>query len=215
MKDFRRQIGLFIALIVLVIVPIVVFCLTPHPHSPNFSKLPHFFGGRRSFEASEWGKYRVRPYIEVAALLQSMGRSDAEACMMKYAEDGGEESDQIFILCRMLYQKQNGSSFRSPALGVSQFFGGTGPHDWPSYPIEIVDGVPFMIAKCEGAGFGSPTLPEEYLCYCETNCNWNTFRYNHRSDEELQTALGKMLSSSKWERPLGQNEQNWFIDQIQ
>jgi hypothetical protein len=188
------------------IVALSIYVIVYKIASPNLSKLPDFW-------ASD--QYDVKPYLAAAIALQSMGQQKAEAHMMKYAKPypypGG---DSIFILCRMLYVKRPSSDFKLPGLGLPTYIGGTGPKDWSLEPIEVVHGVPFLITTSYGL-YGAPPDPEEYLEYCMTNCNWNTFRYEHKSNSKLNSALNTILNSPKWKRPLREDEKEWLTAQIQ
>jgi len=182
--------------------------------SQSLSSLPHFYVARPGFETDEFGKYLVSPYITMAVELQSIGRQKAELRMLEYAKTNYWNSDQLFILCRMLYKKPSNSDFRAPLLGVPYCLGETSPMDWPLNPIEIVNGVPFLIAK-QHTIYGVPGIPSEYLEYCITNCDWNTFKYQNKSEAELESALNKLLNSSKWKRPLTPEERDWLAKQIE
>lgn len=65
------------------------------------------------------------------------------------------ERGKIAVLCRMLFTQRQGSDFERPALGGLDFLGtpirvGRLAEDpvfkkWPLEPIELVDGIPFVI----------------------------------------------------------------------
>ena len=177
------------------------------------SRLPHFYEAMPSFQRNDYGKYEVKPYVEAVIRLQSMGQQRSEQCMVKYARQNKWSGDQIYILCRMLYTKPIASDFKSPPLGLPSCIGGTNYKNWPLNPIEIVDGVPFLIATGFSL-YGAGGTPLDYISYCMTNCEWNTFLYKSKSDEELKTALNKMLNSSKWNRPLREDEKQGLSLQI-
>ena len=165
------------------------------------------------FDRSAIDEYRVKPYIAAAMKLQAMGQNKAEQYMMKYAQKNRYGGDQLYVLCRMLYTKSPTSDFDWPPLGRPSCFGGTTYLDWPLTPIEIVDGVPFLIADGH-AIYGALELPSTYLNYCMTNCEWNTFSYRKNSRMELSAALNKLLTSVKWKQPLSPEEKEWLTVQI-
>ena len=116
-----------------------------------------------------------------------MGRDQACEQMLALAKRD-VDAEQVFVLCRMLFTRRGTSEFRRPALGAAVFLGGTTYADWPLEPIELVDGVPFVITwGYEILGEGLP--PEFYLRYCMTSCNWNTFRFREQSRAEMRTAV--------------------------
>lgn len=172
--------------------------------SAGLARLPHFYGQNE--------EYKAEPYMLAAVKLQSMGRQKAEQEMMQYANKGWN-SDGIFILCRMLYTNRPSCKFEAPGLGVPELMGGTEPKDWPLQPIEIENGIPFLITMGYSI-YGQPPYPPAYLKYCMTNCNWNTFRYEKKGKDELRLALNEMLNSTKWKRPLTQDEKSWLSAQI-
>jgi hypothetical protein len=65
-----------------------------------------------------------------------------------------------------------------------------------------------------GYTLGGPAEPPEmYLAYCLANCDWNTYRYQPKTDREKAAALGKLLRSRKWKRPLSDFEEKFLTDQ--
>jgi hypothetical protein len=173
---------------------------------PHFGRLPHP-------DVTLTNKYKVKPYILAAIELQSIGQQRAEQRMLAYAKSDTLGSDQIYVLCRMLYSKSPGKRFLPPPLGRQSSFEGTTYLDWPLCPIEIVDGVPFLIAY--GYTFyGMPGVPGDYLNYCMTNCQWSAYVYSIKSSDEVNSALNKLLNSPKWKQPLTLDEKAWLTDQI-
>lgn len=159
------------------------------------------------------GHYKVDPYIQAAVELQALGRSNALVRLHSMAQDEKLEK-RVIVLCRMLFTRRPGGDFRRPMIGGAGFLGGTDYQDWPLEPIELVDGVPFLITRgYEMAGFPEPD--EWYLRYCETNCDWSGFRYTIKSKSQKRDALRKLLSSPKWKTPLDADETQFFAKQIQ
>ena len=174
---------------------------TTHADGP-LERLPRF----------QQRQFRSEPYIRAAVALQAMGRQRACEQMMALAKRD-RDAEQIFILCRMLFTKRGTSEFRRPMIGGAVFLADTGYSDWPLEPIELVDGVPFVITW----GYilaGEPEPPESYLRYCMSDCDWSTFRYREQSRAEMRAALAKLVASSKWRRPLEQQERERLTEQI-
>ena len=90
------------------------------------------------------------------------------------------------------------SLVRAPLIGVPTFISGT-EDDWPLWPIEVVDGVPFMVVQGYTIG-GLPESDESYLHYCEVNCDWTDVKYSVKTVQQKQNALAKFTSSDKWHR---------------
>jgi hypothetical protein len=101
----------------------------------------------------------------------------------------------------MLFQAKPGGEFRPPALGAPAHLGDTEFKAWPREPIDLVDGVPFLVV----GGYmlaGSPERAERYLAYCVENCDWNTQAFKPKSLEEKRKALAKLAASPGWKKPL-------------
>jgi hypothetical protein len=120
----------------------------------------------------------------------------------------------VFILCRMLFSERVGTNFRRPWLGESVFLGGTGYDDWPLEPIEIVDGIPFYVIRGYNLA-GLAEAPDQYVHYCDTNCDWSEVVYTSKTQQQKRAALHKLFYSLKWKRPLNPDEQYFLSSQIE
>src|SRR6516164_1846470 len=60
-------------------------------------------------------RFRIKPYLQAAALLQNLGKEKACKRLAELAENGGD--GKVEILCRMLFSKKPRSSLRPPSLG--------------------------------------------------------------------------------------------------
>jgi hypothetical protein len=164
---------------------------TPELAEPNNVKL------LRSFVLSDLSvsrNYRCDPYLNIAEQLQRLGEEKGIATLAALA--GGSESEQIIILCRMLFVAKPGGRFRRPELGVPNTFGSTEMADWPLEPIEVVDGVPFLITTGYSIA-GSPEHARGYLNYCRSSCNWNPYKYGSKTAQEKSIALQKLIEKHK------------------
>jgi hypothetical protein len=160
--------------------------------------------------------YKVKPYLREARRLQAMGKEAACQELGKAAsrKPTCEEDEQIIILCRMLFAKRIASEFRGPMIGAPACLGGTDYSDWPLEPIEIMDGVPFLVVRGYMLG-GDPEPASLYLRYCMTACDWNGMSYQERTPEELEGALTKILASPRWKRALDGSERAFLTEQIE
>jgi hypothetical protein len=174
-----------------------------------------FAGCRPSFDLPDWqmGRFKIAPYLQVAAELQGMGREAACQRLLEVARTHQEEN-QVIVLCRMLFQKRDPSEFRRPWIGAPSFFGGTDIKDWPLEPIEVIDGIPFLITRGYRLA-GSPEPAESYLRMCMTECDWNPLPFTEPTPKRLKDALEKLTSSARWKRPLDGNEKEFLSAQIQ
>jgi hypothetical protein len=162
------------------------------------------------------GKFKVDPYIRAAAALQALGKDEARKRLKELAqeEENLSREDCVICLCRMLYTAHRGDTFRRPELGGAFFLGRTHYPDWPLEPIEVVDGVPFLITWGYAGGGGGGDSPTSYLRYCLDNCAWGEVKYTPKTAEEKAKALKKLLASKKWKVPLTDGEKEFLARQI-
>jgi len=158
-------------------------------------------------------EYKVGPYMTAAARLQEMGRESACQTLLPLAQTN-RESRQIIVLCRMLFCKRGTSEFRRPQIGGARFLGDTDYPDWPLEPIELVDGVPFLITHGYNLS-GVPEASDAYLQYCMTNCDWSTIRFREPTAQQKRDALTKLVASSKLKQPLNTYERDFLSAQIE
>jgi len=179
------------------------------------------------------GKYKAEPYMRAAAQLQRLRRQAAVQQLIGLAKTAAIPHSIInqqgtAILCRMLFTARPGSTFDRPALlGGPQFLGGAPQSEapfnvnrnftnWPSEPIEIVDGVPFaVVIGYIYEGYWDPRSAESYVRYCVKNCDWSSFHFSLKSEAEMRPALTKLIASPKWRQPLEEWEQRYLTEQIQ
>jgi hypothetical protein len=140
--------------------------------------------------------FKASTYIQAAIELQAIGREDALRRLHTMALDRDSYS-KVIILCRMLFSQSARSNFRAPRLGTPMYLGGTNDADWPTAPIEVVDGVPFLVTTGYALA-GLAESAESYLRYSESDANWSSVHYTIRNVQEKQDALTKLLASSKW-----------------
>ncbi len=158
--------------------------------------------------------YRVDPYLLAAAKLQKLGMEKAVEILRHEARQPTQESSMsVIVLCRMLFSPKPGAEFRRPQLGASFFIGQAVHNAWKLEPIEIVDGVPFVIVD----GYhlvGRAETSEEYLEYCVKNCEWSKSEFKPKSDAQKAAAMEKLLASPKWEQPLPDEAHKYLALQI-
>lgn len=158
--------------------------------------------------------YKADAYIKAAMDLQAMGKEAAIKALRESPEDRRSSLSKGIVLCRMLFMPRGTNMFRRPRIGAPFPPGGTAMADWPLEPIEIVDGVPFLVISSYALG-GHPESTSQYLQYCVANCDWNTLKFKMPTAKEKTDALGKLLASQKWKRPLTDGERQLFSRQIE
>lgn len=158
--------------------------------------------------------YRVDPYITAAGKLKAAGKAEAVKLLRAAAvKDAMLPPDPVIYLCRMLFTPKKGGAFRPPGVGAPRCLGGSDREDWPLLPIEVVDGVPFMVVWGYTLG-GQPETTVHYVDYCARECEWGSTDYPAKSDARKKAALEKLLASKKWKRPLEDWEKKFLSSQI-
>jgi fructan beta-fructosidase len=137
-------------------------------------------------------KVRLRAEGLTGALLENA--VDREEARENKRRDG------LKVLCRLLFVARPNGEFRGPGVGSVRGVGNTTRRDWPTYPFEVVDGVPFCVADGAGGATGGTSGGQpvaEYLDYCLANCDWNPEKFAPRTLEQQQKALEKLLAYPK------------------
>jgi hypothetical protein len=80
-------------------------------------------------------------------------------------------------------------------------------------PIEIVDGVPFVVVEGYKLG-GLAERPVSYVKYCCEEADWSGTDYASVTKETQRAALKKLLESPKWKEPIKDNGQLFLELQI-
>ena len=185
-------------------VTLVAWALTYAVAPPQLSQATYFSLNPQA--------YRVEPFIRMVVELQSLDRSAALAKLHAMTRDP-QGAARVIVLSRMLFTRP-GSGLRRPMIGGSIFLGGTAYADWPQDPVEVVDGVPFLIAR--GYVLAGPAeTSESYLQYCETHGDWSVAHYSLKTTQEKRYALNMLLASPKWKIPLNDSERKFLTDQIE
>lgn len=170
------------------------------------------------------GDFRAAPYLEAAVALQALGQEKAVKFLSKRCDDivrvvrAGkfeqvENGEKAILLCRMLFVAKPKGEFRRPRIGDPSGIGDTAGEDWTLEPIELVDGVPFVVIKGY-AIFGFPEMADHYLKYCVETCDWNPDKFKAKTADEKKKALEKLLASKKFKEPLTDDEKEFLAKQI-
>lgn len=160
-------------------------------------------------------EFRSEPYLDAAVSLQRLGKNHAIRSLRVMSQQCHDRAGcHLMLLCRALFVGRGGGPLRGPHLGAAMLLGESAFQDWPRCPIEVVDGVPFLIAR----GYmlvGIPESPQGYLEYCIENGDWNNEVLVPQGVAERRRALDKLLLSDKWKRPLDSNEREFLTLQAQ
>jgi hypothetical protein len=155
-------------------------------------------------------RFKALPYVEAAIHLQKMPHEDRIKRLRVLAENDKEM--KVIVLCRMLFTAKKNGKFRAPAVGMPCCMGGSKPDDFPLVPIEIVDGIPFVVVRgYDIEGFPEPSV--DYLKYCLDNCDWSSTRFVVPSQDAKTKSLDKLLASKTWKR-LSEDDRRFLISQV-
>lgn len=163
-------------------------------------------------QLADAGAFRADPYILAAMELQSLGRE--KALVRLHAMAQRKELDApVWYLCRMLFAARPGSQFKGRGIGNHLYPDNTMDADWPLEPIELVDGVPFLLPV---ALFFTGEWPpvDLYVKYCEASCDWSSYRFSLKSERQKRDALSKLLMSPRWKIALPEAALKEFEMQI-
>jgi len=180
-------------------------------------------------------RYLLKPYLGLAATLQSLPREVVVARLRKWAalNDSGIKACafQVTMITAILIpmttvnnggrddgKKRAYTDLNLPGLGSPFYMGGTTFIDWPEFPIALVDNIPFLPI----VGFllsgnvsvstktGNPLLPVSgFLENRLAHGTWNETKYNaHPTDEAMEAAFNKLINSKIWRSPLTVIERN-------
>jgi hypothetical protein len=165
-------------------------------------------------------KYKVDRQLLAAIELQALGKDLACDVLSSFAKKllGDERGylhreESLIALTRILFVARPGAEFRRARMGGPDFLGETDLDDWPLEPIEIVDGVPFSVARGYML-FGEAESAYKYISYCLENCDWNPYQFELKSNAQKQDALSKLLASPKWKQKLTPSEKVYLSNQI-
>ncbi len=165
--------------------------------------------------------FKVDRHLRAAIELQALGKDLACDVLYSFAKKLSADErhysyqeNSLIALVRMFFVKRPGSEFRSAYIGAPGFFGDSDDKDWQIDPIEIVDGVPFSIVQGYML-FGQAEPAYDYIGYCIENCDWNSYKFEVKSEEQKQKALKQLLASPKFKTPLSEWERKLLSDQIQ
>jgi hypothetical protein len=203
---------------------LLVFAVLPAilPGSPAADPIPDDGRGSPLLNLPGFEGYMADPYLDAAAKLQAMGKERAVAALADLAQKemrtGGKRA---ILLCRMLFGARPGGEFRPPGLGGPGFAGDiraedwqTTCRDWPRMPLDVVDGVPFLVVP----GYllaGHPEPSSWYLDYCLRNCDWSDEVFQPRTAEQKRAALAKLVASPRWKRPLTLEQAKVLLSQLE
>ncbi len=154
--------------------------------------------------------YNVYSYLKVLVHIQNMSKSDAIKTLTLSSQKENSQY-QLILLCKMLFTSKE-KEFRPPMIGEPELVGKSDLLKWKFLPIEIVDGIPFLIVKSYTIK-GRQEHAGNYLDYCLSECVWNLRKYRIPNKEEVETALKKIINSKKWNKRLDTVAINWFKNQ--
>jgi hypothetical protein len=115
----------------------------------------------------------------------------------------------------MLFRpKDQGDACMDPHLGGMKFLDGRYGGDWPLAPLELQNGVPFLVVSGYMVGGPLCNSVKDVKC-CIENRNWSDTRFDLITKEDQQKALADLLASKKWKKQLSKRARDFLSAQIQ
>ena len=136
-----------------------------------------------------------------------------ERAVDKAAIQEMRQREGIILLCRMLFAAKPGGKFRRPGLGFPHFICYGNAQRGLLEPIEIVDGVPFLMVMGYTVG-GLPEFPDAYLKYCIEGCDWNPMKYGLKTAVEKQQSLDKLIGYLRSQGNVREDDRKFLSSQI-
>jgi hypothetical protein len=140
--------------------------------------------------------------IRVANLLIPKGREKALAVLGEYDRlhpDGFDHDDWLFWLVRVMFTSNRpGGAFSVPAIGIADPPTPAGLLEWPTFPVLMMDDVPFCIYTMGALG----GFPEPFGWYLQEHQGEWTIRQTrlHPPDDPF-LSYKKLVASSAWPFP--------------
>lgn len=154
-------------------------------------------------------RFHILKYLRVAAELQPLGPEVRAIRLRELARDP-TRSEEIFPLCRMLFEAKDGGVLRRPLLGAPVFLSGTSERDWPLEPIALMEGIPILIVKGYALG-GHSESAIAYLDYCLKVGRWRGQAYVPATTDQIGAIIGRFLAA----HPSVLADSNWLQEQAQ
>ena len=159
-------------------------------------------------------QYKADDYLRAAVSLQAMGREAACQALLASAKTNPGPDVRFFVLCRMLFTQRGTNEFRLPHYYNAYYIEYV--PEFKLAPIELVDGIPFLLtARWGGGDGGGPENGENYLRYCMSSCDWNTDAFREATAKQKSDALAKFVSSNKLKQPLTDSQKKFLSAQIE
>jgi hypothetical protein len=163
-------------------------------------------------------KYRVKEVLVHCGRLQRLEQRSEDwgvSELMRMAVLAERDDDTVIALCRLLFRSREGGPLRRPMLGEPGFLGGGEPDGrWPLEPVHLFQGVPFYVVRLYGLA-GLPESGPLYLSYCLRNGVWNGEAYPEFGDGELRAIAEEFIESGPWAEPLGNDERQLLLSQVE
>jgi hypothetical protein len=115
----------------------------------------------------------------------------------------------------MLFMQRGTNEFRPPIAGLNYVV--ERMPDFRLAPIEMVDGIPFLLVRNgRGGSFrvgeGATYNAQLYLRYCLTNCDWSTNTFREVTAKQKSDALAKFLASETLKQSVSNKVKRPLID---
>jgi hypothetical protein len=118
----------------------------------------------------------------------------------------------------MLFTPGKEKSYTGPIIGapvyLDDFLREKSKDRWPLEPMELVDGVPFLIVY--GYISGGPLergVGKEFVDWFAKHWRWTEVKYGPRTVMQKEAALEKLFRSKRWLEPLTAHDKEFLAFQ--
>ncbi len=158
--------------------------------------------------APEPKTFPVRRYLAVANTLQDFPERE-RVTWLRMAAASPHLAEPSIYLGRMLITN-TGPPIRRIAAYVGKHAAGRPEKQFVDAPIEIFDGVPFLVAT-EMGGSGIPDSPADYMEHLLKHGKWRDIDFSRKTTEELNDVADRYIESL---RDQGLTPSDDFVDEI-
>ena len=138
--------------------------------------------------------FPISRYLAVACMLQELPERE-RVTWLRMAAANAHLAEPSVYLARMLIEKRE-TDLRGIYAYVGGHAAGKTDKEFPDKPLEIFDGVPFLVATDAG-GTGYPENPADYMEYMLQNGKWRSTKFILRTNKEIEIVAQKYFEELK------------------
>lgn len=133
--------------------------------------------------------FPISRYLAVASMLQQLPERE-RVTWLRMAASNAHLAESSVYLARMLIEKE------TELCGVGVHAAGKTDKQFPDKPLEIFDGVPFLVAT-DASGSGQFENPADFMEYMLGNGKWRSIKFTRRTNGEIESVAQKYFEELK------------------